>query len=262
MRIEGKRRLCKIRAASEDDDEDHDDDAPNFSGIADFESPPQPQRNQYESAGGNEIRGILDDLSSKLEFLSIERKGARKTNKVEDSSPWVFGKEADDVKKDKVEYKNTGPSFSLAADLSDSSVEATKTARKGVGSVVDECEVKGHVQCKSESDDRDREVDADSDSAFFRGRKREKEVGRRGRGCKEYYDCDEDFEVDDCVPEDDGSITLSGLTYTYKLPGKIAKMLFPHQREGLKWLWALHCQGKGGILGDDMGLGKTMQVKN
>lgn len=46
----------------------------------------------------------------------------------------------------------------------------------------------------------------------------------------------------------------------YKLPGKTAKMLYPHQREGLKWLWSLHCKGKGGILGDDMGLGKTMQI--
>jgi len=50
---------------------------------------------------------------------------------------------------------------------------------------------------------------------------------------------------------------------TYKLEGKIAKMLYPRQREGLKWLWSLHCQGKGGILGDDMGLGKTIanQIK-
>jgi hypothetical protein len=46
----------------------------------------------------------------------------------------------------------------------------------------------------------------------------------------------------------------------YKLPGDIFKMLYPHQREGLKWLWVLHCRGTGGILGDDMGLGKTMQV--
>ncbi|KAM0867119.1 hypothetical protein ACQ4PT_042206 [Festuca glaucescens] len=46
----------------------------------------------------------------------------------------------------------------------------------------------------------------------------------------------------------------------YKLPGDIFKMLYPHQREGLKWLWVLHCRGTGGILGDDMGLGKTMQI--
>ncbi|KAK3141042.1 hypothetical protein QOZ80_4BG0328830 [Eleusine coracana subsp. coracana] len=46
----------------------------------------------------------------------------------------------------------------------------------------------------------------------------------------------------------------------YKLQGRIFKMLYPHQREGLQWLWVLHCRGTGGILGDDMGLGKTMQV--
>lgn len=62
------------------------------------------------------------------------------------------------------------------------------------------------------------------------------------------------------VGEHDTSFVLSDPKYAYKLPSKIAKMLYPHQREGLKWLWSLHCQGKGGILGDDMGLGKTMQV--
>lgn len=60
--------------------------------------------------------------------------------------------------------------------------------------------------------------------------------------------------------EDDGSITLNGPKSSYKLPGMIAKMLYPHQSDGLRWLSALHCQGKGGILGDDMGLGKTMQI--
>ena len=47
---------------------------------------------------------------------------------------------------------------------------------------------------------------------------------------------------------------------TFKLPPKVAKILFPHQLEGIKWLWGLHIKGMGGILGDDMGLGKTMQV--
>uniref|UniRef100_A0A1J3DHY9 Protein CHROMATIN REMODELING 24 n=1 Tax=Noccaea caerulescens TaxID=107243 RepID=A0A1J3DHY9_NOCCA len=60
--------------------------------------------------------------------------------------------------------------------------------------------------------------------------------------------------------EDEGSITLTGHNLSYTLPGKTATMLYPHQREGLKWLWSLHTQGKGGILGDDMGLGKTMQI--
>eukprot|EP00250_Pteridium_aquilinum_P026585 c33244_g1_i1 orf=42-3104(+) len=46
----------------------------------------------------------------------------------------------------------------------------------------------------------------------------------------------------------------------FNLPEKIAKILYPHQREGIKWLWGLHIKGMGGILGDDMGLGKTMQM--
>ncbi|KAL1204052.1 Protein CHROMATIN REMODELING 24 [Cardamine amara subsp. amara] len=65
---------------------------------------------------------------------------------------------------------------------------------------------------------------------------------------------------DERVLEDEGSITLTGPKFSYTLRGKIATMLYPHQREGLKWLWSLHTQGKGGILGDDMGLGKTMQI--
>lgn len=60
--------------------------------------------------------------------------------------------------------------------------------------------------------------------------------------------------------DDTDSIAFVGQQKTYTLPGKVAKMLFPHQREGLKWLWDIHCKLGGGILGDDMGLGKTMQV--
>lgn len=29
---------------------------------------------------------------------------------------------------------------------------------------------------------------------------------------------------------------------------------------GLKWMWELHTQRAGGIIGDEMGLGKTVQV--
>ncbi|KAI8922386.1 SNF2 family N-terminal domain-containing protein [Powellomyces hirtus] len=47
----------------------------------------------------------------------------------------------------------------------------------------------------------------------------------------------------------------------YKLPSDLYHRLFPHQRDGVEWMWTLHNQGKiGGILGDDMGMGKTIQV--
>mmetsp|Transcript_45072 Transcript_45072/g.72014 ORF Transcript_45072/g.72014 Transcript_45072/m.72014 type:complete len:1197 (-) Transcript_45072:101-3691(-) len=36
--------------------------------------------------------------------------------------------------------------------------------------------------------------------------------------------------------------------------------LFEYQRTCLEWLWDLHRQGTGGILGDEMGLGKTVQI--
>lgn len=44
----------------------------------------------------------------------------------------------------------------------------------------------------------------------------------------------EDFKM-----EPTGSATSSK---PYKLQGRIFKMLYPHQREGLQWLWILHCR--------------------
>ncbi|KAG0495393.1 hypothetical protein HPP92_000084 [Vanilla planifolia] len=72
-------------------------------------------------------------------------------------------------------------------------------------------------------------------------------------------------DAKDLVGDNSGdSIIMEGSgmskTLRYRLPGKTANLLYPHQKEGLKWLWSLHCAGTGGILGDDMGLGKTMQV--
>ncbi|CAI7907019.1 unnamed protein product, partial [Closterium sp. NIES-54] len=44
------------------------------------------------------------------------------------------------------------------------------------------------------------------------------------------------------------------------VPGRIARGLYEHQREGIEWMWGLHEMKRGGILGDDMGLGKTRQI--
>lgn len=40
----------------------------------------------------------------------------------------------------------------------------------------------------------------------------------------------------------------------------LRRRMYPHQKEGMKWLARLFGEQKGGILGDDMGLGKTLQV--
>ena len=37
-------------------------------------------------------------------------------------------------------------------------------------------------------------------------------------------------------------------------------LLLSYQQTGVKWLWELHCQQVGGVIGDEMGLGKTIQM--
>ncbi|EDV28228.1 uncharacterized protein TRIADDRAFT_53632 [Trichoplax adhaerens] len=44
------------------------------------------------------------------------------------------------------------------------------------------------------------------------------------------------------------------------VPGGIWKKLFKYQQDGVRWMWELHRQDAGGIIGDEMGLGKTIQV--
>ena len=46
----------------------------------------------------------------------------------------------------------------------------------------------------------------------------------------------------------------------YKIPLSIWKKLYKYQKTCVRWLWELHSQGSGGILGDEMGLGKTIQI--
>ncbi|XP_063814673.1 DNA excision repair protein ERCC-6 isoform X2 [Pseudophryne corroboree] len=46
----------------------------------------------------------------------------------------------------------------------------------------------------------------------------------------------------------------------FHVPGSLWKKLYKYQQTGVRWLWELHCQQAGGILGDEMGLGKTIQI--
>ncbi|XP_031434408.1 DNA excision repair protein ERCC-6 [Clupea harengus] len=46
----------------------------------------------------------------------------------------------------------------------------------------------------------------------------------------------------------------------FRVPGFLWKKLFKYQQTGVRWLWELHCQQAGGILGDEMGLGKTIEI--
>lgn len=46
----------------------------------------------------------------------------------------------------------------------------------------------------------------------------------------------------------------------YRIPGDIYPSLFDYQKTCVQWLWELHQQNVGGIIGDEMGLGKTIQI--
>lgn len=48
--------------------------------------------------------------------------------------------------------------------------------------------------------------------------------------------------------------------HQFRLSPKLSSTLYPHQIEGVTWLYGLWKVGAGGILADDMGLGKTMQT--
>ncbi|CCK73467.1 DNA-dependent ATPase RAD26 NDAI_0G04840 [Naumovozyma dairenensis CBS 421] len=46
----------------------------------------------------------------------------------------------------------------------------------------------------------------------------------------------------------------------FKIPGDIFSLLFNYQKTCVQWLYELHQQNSGGIIGDEMGLGKTIQI--
>lgn len=60
--------------------------------------------------------------------------------------------------------------------------------------------------------------------------------------------------------EEDNELPHVTLEGGLKIPSQIFSQLFDYQKVGVQWLWELHCQKAGGIIGDEMGLGKTIQV--
>ncbi|CAA7390510.1 unnamed protein product [Spirodela intermedia] len=63
--------------------------------------------------------------------------------------------------------------------------------------------------------------------------------------------------VEDATDNEEPCVVLEG---GLKIPDLIFSKLFDYQKVGVQWMWELHCQKAGGIIGDEMGLGKTVQV--
>ncbi|XP_047976106.1 protein CHROMATIN REMODELING 24 isoform X1 [Salvia hispanica] len=337
VRMEGRRRLCKISENNEDTtgagEKASSAQEPTVDDIWDFDSP-LPVKKTCESSG-NEIMDILNDLSSKLEILSIEKKRIPKKVDTMDGFQGSLKSKLHDVtiKEGFHDYK-ADVSSHVPHSYSQDETAGTKGAgnftnkyqknkTRGSDAVaesyvgkpsrnMDKYEkimniepAKEHAKTGSTKEFQDysyRNEDEDyvalSKRPPYKMDKYERPINieparvhAKSGSTKEFQDYsykneDEDYvalskrppykkpdgqtkfikvsdEESDEVTTFDNHVdefTLSGLRGTYKLPHKIANMLYPHQREGLKWLWSLHCKGKGGILGDDMGLGKTMQI--
>lgn len=256
VKLEGRRRLCKVSTETEED----------AAEDCWFDSPP---REEKKEEGEEQIRDILDDLTFKLECLSVGK--ARTVN----PEP----RRETEREPEPEEFGSAKSSLSPAFLLCDSDAEGD-TGREddqgrkaegpsGVGnywvpmrsSAEDECSISG--------------ISRKSPTSAGGGVNVEGETVGTGSTEILYTSEDEDASVVEVLDrgsaESSGrgvcgdSITLHGSgsnkSLTYTLPHKIAKILYQHQLEGIRWLWSLHCGGTGGILGDDMGLGKTMQVK-
>ncbi|KAG6604310.1 Protein CHROMATIN REMODELING 24, partial [Cucurbita argyrosperma subsp. sororia] len=324
VKIGGRRRLCKLSSREDgyvDNPVGFDFSEPNFSGITDFDSPspPPPPPLDHRDNKGSDIRDILNDLSTKLELLSVEKKREkpRKFDSLENLSASYCGKgieeasEADEREVDSLKF-STNPSNSLLGE--NAKVEnVVKTLNDGLsgeyGVEIPPNKVKVDVfykgthevdTCSTGSEQllnleygnnkhhegRDKythqdvqrsynslgktpalidegEVDLEDDCIVLNRETRNfNEVRRQHDKYEKKSDDSDGVDMFDKSAED---FILEGKTSTghksaFKLQGRIAKMLYPHQREGLRWLWSLHCRGNGGILGDDMGLGKTMQI--
>ncbi|OIT37119.1 PREDICTED: protein CHROMATIN REMODELING 24 isoform X1 [Nicotiana attenuata] len=283
IKIKGRRRLCKISEDNNDSEEMKlkDNEESGFLEITDFDSPPPQAKNAVQNehgSSGSEIRDILNDLSSRLEILSIEKKRAPKPS--------------DLTKKDEIlDYQSAGSSFSLSSGSSSDSIKESRIGGEIHKESLKEIDLGGeskndYVVRKFNDTRSSVEVkqmvgksqpmrnslsaykfleegdsnDSDGDCVVVGDKSAITQVGRHNRKARHERKCSDDFDSRDFVSEEDHTYTLSGPKFNYGLPGKVAKMLYPHQSDGLKWLWSLHCLGKGGILGDDMGLGKTMQI--
>ena len=76
-----------------------------------------------------------------------------------------------------------------------------------------------------------------------------------GMGC--ITEADTESEDEHLGESQDDDVVFDG---GYRQPSDRWQQLFDYQRTGIKWMWELHNQGAGGVLGDEMGLGKTVQV--
>ncbi|KAK9054578.1 hypothetical protein SSX86_025657 [Deinandra increscens subsp. villosa] len=247
----------------------HDVESDFSADFADFDSPSPAKNTGNKCDGGDEVSDILNNLSSKLEFLSTEK--GKSPIKQPSSSFDSFIKENinEHTLEEISECINVEKSFSFASNLSNSSPKAHASRKDYISDGYVMTETRKSVSMESfiriQKNQNVKHECEDDDCVVTSGQnfvpKVKDRLGKLGQESDDssvvYTLIDESC---DSTSEDGVPFSFSNSKLSFSLPSEIANKLYPHHLEGLKWLWSLHCKGKGGILGDDTGLGKTMQI--
>eukprot|EP00842_Homolaphlyctis_polyrhiza_P004680 jgi/Hompol1/5212/HPOL_004236-RA len=108
----------------------------------------------------------------------------------------------------------------------------------------------------------------DGDEASYQRRLRrwvrDRRIQRNRYLIGDTYNPDDDAELESNIESEqtEPSVVYEDQQFEggYRIPGDIYQHLFAYQKTCIKWLWELHCQEVGGLIGDEMGLGKTIQI--
>eukprot|EP01135_Chromosphaera_perkinsii_P008600 Nk52_evm42s1401 gene=Nk52_evmTU42s1401 len=121
----------------------------------------------------------------------------------------------------------------------------------------EEEEIEYNTTANSGGDDSDDWKYEERVSKWLDQRENERRVRQQNIVKEEYMSFEERLEKEEFGK---GPIRDAILSDGFRVPGEIWVKLFKFQRVTMKWLWVLHSQNAGGILGDEMGLGKTVQM--
>jgi hypothetical protein len=129
----------------------------------------------------------------------------------------------------------------------------------------EEVEKDGEYRQDKEAEEEEMDVDIetveddnDHETTALRATENKKKRGRPASQTKakakkksEVMDEDEDFDANELIidPDEGEEVLFSG---GYRLPAQLYDNLFDYQKTGVRWMWELHRQNAGGIIGDEM----------
>ncbi|XP_043912706.1 DNA excision repair protein ERCC-6 [Protopterus annectens] len=157
----------------------------------------------------------------------------------------LFNPEDEDANYEDIDYISGGSEYELKPLKT---VEKRKKRSHKKIEVIDEDDFYTSSDDDSKTTQKKMKFKDDGDEDLYKTRVRRWKK-QRERERRERRETGADSEESDAEFEDG-----------FRVPGFLWKKLYKYQQTGVSWLWELHCQQAGGILGDEMGLGKTIQL--